>query len=128
MTGVSPSGVSSTNYNASYSRNLVVSSKLSKVGNKEEYVTEFFSINLIRLLRSMSLNSICRIGTTQITSQANKLYKNTTCYWMIAVINGFGSYLSVPSETIIGFPDITILNNLTNVSAGVNLNQSNVTI
>jgi hypothetical protein len=128
MSGVQNVSVTSTNYNPAYSRNLVVSAKYSKINNTEQYVTEFFSINLIRLLRSTNLTSIGRLGSVPITTQANKLYSNTTCWWMIALLNGFGNPLAVDQTSIVGYPDITVLNNLTNISTGVSLNQSNVTI
>jgi hypothetical protein len=121
-------GVTSTNYDASYSRNNVVTAKLVNIGNTQEYVTEFFSMNLIRLLRAMKLSSVGQIGTVPLTTQSFKLYNNTTAWWMIGLLNGFGNYMVVPSYEVIGYPDITVLNNLTNISTGVNVNQSNVTI
>ncbi len=121
-------GATSTNYDPNYSRNLIVSAKLANIGNTQEYITEFFAIGLIRLLRSINIKSIGQIGSVPLVTQAYKLYGNTTCYWMIAVVNGFGSYLAIPDSLVIGYPDVTILNNLNNISAGVNQNQSNVTI
>ncbi len=119
---------SSSYYDPSYSRNNVVSAKLAKIGNSSQYITEFFSINIIRLLRSVTLNRQGTIGSVPLPTQSWKLYGNTTAYWLIAVVNGFGSYLAIPDSLVIGYPDISIINNLTNISAGVNLNQSNVTI
>ncbi len=121
-------GASSTNYDANYSRNLIVSAKLATIGNTQEYITEFFAIGLIRLLRAVNVKSVGQIGSVPLPTQSFKLYGNTTAYWMIAVINGFGSYLAVPDYLVIGYPDITIYDNLDNISAGVNQNQSNVTI
>jgi hypothetical protein len=123
-----PPSVTSTNYDATYSRTKVVNAILANQNGQQTYVTEFFAMNLIRLIRAMPLISIARLGGMPITSQANKLYGNTTCYWMICFINGFGSYLCVPENTLIGYPDVTVLQSLNNITAGVNLNQSNVTI
>lgn len=118
----------STYYDPTYSRNNLVSAKLAKVGNNSQYITEFFSMDIIRFLRAVNLQQLSKIGSVPLPTQSWKLYGNTTAYWMIAVVNGFGSYLVIPDSLVIGYPDITIVNNLANISAGVNLNQSNVTI
>jgi hypothetical protein len=117
--------VSST-YDGEYSRTKVITSLLNPDNN--EYIPEFFSLNYRRLINNIYPVGVGAITAKPLTTSAYKLYQNTTCWWMIALLNGFGNPLTVPSSTIIGLPDITVLNNIDNVTPTLNLNQSNVTI
>jgi hypothetical protein len=118
--------VTSTNYDPQYSRSKVIKSFLNPATN--EYIPEFFSINYKRLINNITSVGVGAITAKPITTSAYQIYNNTTCWWMIALLNGFGNPLTVDSSLIIGLPDITVLDNIDSTSVTINLNQSNVTI
>lgn len=119
---------SSTFYDPNYSRSKVIQNKFYKKGKDQYYVPEFFSMDYIRLMRAMGATTTTNYGFAPITTRAFKLYGNTTCWWMLQLLNGITHPLATPASMIIGLPDVTVLPSLTSVSNTVNINQTNVTI
>jgi hypothetical protein len=115
----------STNYDPTYSRSAIITNIPDANSN---FTPEFFSIEYKRLLRNLRTTEIGYITNRPLTTIANDYFSNTTCWWMIALMNGFGNPLVTNSELLIALPDITVLTEVNSTSAVINLNQTNTTI
>ncbi len=116
----------STNYDPEYSRNNVLDNVLDSSG--QSYTPEFFSIKYKRLINNIKSVGVGNLTAQPLPTTAYKYYNNTTCWWMFALINGFGNPLAVPPQTVVSIPDIDVISRINDVSPTINLNQSNVTI